>query len=223
MRREQLGLPLAVDFERAAGAVEVGAQGEGLARLPLQVVARGRERGEVRAQGRHLLAVAPGEGAHEPVAAQHVRRPLHGEQHAHVGELAHLVEGARPRRQLRAGLGDGRVELAYPAHGRVHLLVRAMQDELRLAQLLAAQAHLQLQALHVGEQALLLAAQAGHVALDRLLALADAAQALVGGGGRSAAAGGDGARRRRALRLGERGHARSGGRRAWPAARHAAM
>jgi hypothetical protein len=93
--REQLGLPLAVDFQGAAGAVEVGAEGEGLARLPLQVVPGGRERGQVRAQGRHLLAIAPGQRAHEPVAAQHVAS-CSTEQHAQAGEVAHLVE-ARAR------------------------------------------------------------------------------------------------------------------------------
>ena len=43
-RGQQLRLALAVAFEGAAGAVEVGAQGQGLARPLLQVVARGRER-----------------------------------------------------------------------------------------------------------------------------------------------------------------------------------
>ena len=63
-------------------------------------------------------------------------------------------------------LVEARLELPDPLEGRVELGPGALQGELGLGQLLAAQPHLQLERLDLAEQALLLAAQPGEVPLE---------------------------------------------------------
>ena len=180
-RREQLRLALPLLVEVAPGAFELRAQGDRFqspARQLLLLRAKGLEVGP---EGRDERVVPAGNRGHEAVAAEEVRRVIHGEQKAQVAQLAQLVEGA--------GVGDeegtGRVaalrQLPDPLQDHVHLGLGALQAELDLAQLLPAQAHLHLEALDVAEQALLLAAQAGQLTSEGLAALPYIAQPVLAG------------------------------------------
>ena len=179
---QQLLLAPSVGVEGPARALEAPPQLQRLTGPAFELGAGRGEGGQVGAESGDALVVAAGEGAHEAVAAEDVRRPVHRQQHSQVGQLAELVERPRAGGQHGPGGGDRGLELAGPAQGRVHLLARPLEHELGLSQLLPPQAHLQLQPLHLPEQAALLGAQAGQVPLQGHPPLLDRAQPLVGGG-----------------------------------------
>ncbi len=178
-RGQQLGLLLPVGVEGGAGPREVGAQERRLLGPGRQLRPRHLQRQQVGAEARDALLVAPGQGAHEPVAADRVGRPLDGEQQAQVGQLAQLVQRAGAGGQGRTGGGQARLQLPEPPAALLDLLVGPLEDHLRLAELLAAQPHLELEALDVAQEALLLAAELRQVAGEGVLARADPLQPRV--------------------------------------------
>ena len=197
-RGQQLGLLPAVRVEGGAGPRQVGAQQRRLLGPGRQLRSRDLQRLQVGAETRDALLVAAGQGAHEPVAADRVGRPLDGQQQAQVGQLAQLVQGAGAGGEGGTRRGEVRLQLPEPPAALLDLLVGPLQDDLRLAELLAAQPHLELEALDVAQQALLLAAELRQVAGEGVLARADPLQPRVavaaglgggeGGRGDSAAA-----------------------------------
>ena len=109
--------------------------------------------------------------------------------------------------ESRPGGGQARLELPDARDGGVELGPRALQGDLDLGQLLGAQAQLELQLLHLAEEALLLAAQPGELLLQRGAPLLDLAQPLPVGRGRRPGSG----RRRRLLRRRGEGEQQEGG------------
>ena len=130
--------------------------------------------------------VAAGQGGDEAVAAEEVGGAVDREEEAQVAQVPELVEGPGVGGESGPGGGQARLELPDARDGGVELGPRALQGDLDLGELLGAQAQLELQLLHLAEQALLLAAQAGELLLQGGAPLLDLAQPLPSsaGGGR---------------------------------------
>ena len=193
-RGQQLRLARALAVEAAPRGGEPRAQRDRLPGALLERRPLRRERGEVRAERGHPRVVAAGQGRDEAVPAEEVGGPVDRQQEPHVAHVAELVEGPRVGGEGGPGGGQARLELPDPRDGRVQLGPRALQGDLDLGELLGAQAQLQLQLLHLAEEALLLAAQPGELLLQGRAPLLDLAQPLrrrpsAAGRGSGAAAG----------------------------------
>jgi hypothetical protein len=186
--------------EAAPGGGELRAQRDRLPGALLERRLLRREKGEVRAERRHLRVVAAGEGRDEAVPAEEVGGAVDGQKQAQVAHVPELVEGPGVGGKRGPGGGQARLELPDPRDRGVELGPRALQGDLDLGELLGAQAQLELELLDFSEEALLLAAQPGELLLQGGAPLLDLAQPLpVGGGGRP----GNGRRRRVLRRRGE--------------------